>query len=453
MPKKIEKVKKVSRRGIDLPWDRENADIHVIDAPFEEKARLVIETGLITLSCGTGAYRVREAMDNVAGPLGIRCDADIGLVSMSCTCFNACGTEEIKGGLEQFSQTVSLPSSGVNTDKLNDIEHFVKEFENEHAGETLGAVHEELGTISEKPGNYSPLQAGIASGAACMAFVFLLGGGLVEMAGALAGAFIGNFIRKLMLDKKITLLACVAVGVGAACLTYLGVFTALQHIFGVVSGHQAGYIGSMLFVIPGFPLITSGLDFAREEMRSGLERLAYALMIIITATSAAWLFAWIAGLRPGTLMTPELSRYVHAHLVVIMSFIGVFGFSIMFNSTPLMASAAGAVGAMANGLRLALVDNTAIPAAGAAFIGALTAGLLASLFNKKFGYPRISITVPSIVIMVPGLYMYTAIWHFGEGHVGLGAAWLTKAALIVLFLPLGLIAARIIADPGFRKGN
>jgi uncharacterized membrane protein YjjP (DUF1212 family) len=406
-------------------------------------ARLVGEIGLITLSCGTGAYRVREAMYNVAEVLGLKCDADIGLLAISYTCFD---------DAEQFSQTVSVPSSGVNTDKLNEIEHFTKEFEDVHASETLGTVHDELDMISGKPGNYSAFIAGLASGTACMAFVFLLGGGLVEMAGALAGAFVGNFIRRIMLDRKITLLACVAAGVGAACLTYLGVFTALQQAFGVVSGHQAGYIGSMLFVIPGFPLITSGLDFAREHMRSGLERLAYALMIIVTATSAGWLFAWIAGLSPGELITPEMPAWTRALLIIAMSFIGVFGFSIMFNSTPKMAAAAGIVGAAANTLRLELVAYTAIPAAGAAFIGALTAGLLASLVNRELGYPRISITVPSIVIMVPGLYMYTAIWQFGAGNVTLGTAWLTRAALIVLFLPLGLIAARIVADPEWRRG-
>lgn len=37
---------------------------------------------------------------------------------------------------------------------------------------------------------------------------------------------------------------------------------------------------------------------------------------------------------------------------------------------------------------------------------AFTVGLLASLLKNRVGYPRISVTVPSIVIMVPGLYLY-----------------------------------------------
>lgn len=73
----------------------------------------------------------------------------------------------------------------------------------------------------------------------------------------------------------------------------------------------------------------------------------------------------------------------------------------MFNSSVSMACTAAMIGAVANTLRLELVDHCGIPAAVAAFLGALTAGLLASFIKQNHGYPRISLTVPSIVIMVP----------------------------------------------------
>ena len=41
----------------------------------------------------------------------------------------------------------------------------------------------------------------------------------------------------------------------------------------------------------------------------------------------------------------------------------------------------------------------------AAFVGAFTAGILVSLLKKYVGYPRISIIVPPIVIMVPVSYL------------------------------------------------
>ena len=48
----------------------------------------------------------------------------------------------------------------------------------------------------------------------------------------------------------------------------------------------------------------------------------------------------------------------------------------MFNSSIPMASTAAMIGAVANTLRLSLIDFTGMPAAVAAFTGALAAGLL-----------------------------------------------------------------------------
>ena len=125
----------------------------------------------------------------------------------------------------------------------------------------------------------------------------------------------------------------------------------------------------------------------------------------------------------------------------------------MFNSPVPMAATAAAIGAVANTLRLELVDLAGMPPAAAAFLGALTAGLLASVLKRWAGYPRISITVPSIVIMVPGLYFYRAFYTLGVMDLGTSAMWAASALLIVLALPLGLIFARIVSDPAFRHCN
>ncbi len=90
-----------------------------------------------------------------------------------------------------------------------------------------------------------------------------------------------------------------------------------------------------------------------------------------------------------------------------------------------------------------------LPAA-AAFLGALTAGLLASLIKNRVGYPRISLTVPSIVIMVPGLYLYRAIYNLGIMSLTTSASWFASAILIIIALPFGLIFARILTDRTFR---
>ena len=75
---------------------------------------------------------------------------------------------------------------------------------------------------------------------------------------------------------------------------------------------------------------------------------------------------------------------------------------------------------LANTLRLELVDFTNVPLHACAFVGALLAGLLASILGRKAGYPRISLTVPAIVIMVPGLYMYRAVYNIGLNSISVG---------------------------------
>lgn len=414
------------------------------EANLVERAAIVGRIGLMMLSYGTGAWRVRDSMNTVARTLKMTCSVDIGLVSLEYTCMDA---------HHSYTQAISLPSTSVNTTKLSQMERFIKEFDQHGSEMTIGEIHSRLEEITHSKGNYAPYQVGLAAALACSAFVFLLGGGPVEMFCSFIGAGLGNYVRRKMIDHHITLFAGVAVAVAVACLSYLLALSLMQLTFNVSSRHEAGYIGAMLFIIPGFPFITSGLDISKLDMRSGLERMTYAIAIITVATLVGWIVALMVNLRPENFQALPLSALMLFLLRLPASFCGVFGFSIMFNSTPKMAAIAGCIGAIANTLRLELTDLTGIPAGAAAFLGALVAGLLASIVKRKIQYPQISITVPSIVIMVPGLYMYRAMYNIGLTSISVGTLWMTKALMIVVFLPMGLIAARILTDSKWRHNG
>ncbi|GHP13175.1 membrane protein [Lentilactobacillus fungorum] len=426
-----------------IPWNTfiSQEKMPAKNAPLSEKASVVGRVGIIMLSCGTGAWRVRDAMNTVARVLGVTCSADIGLTSIQFTCF----TEG-----HSYSQVLSLPNTGVNTDKLNIMEGFVANFANDFSTTTIRTIHNQIDKIEQKPSQYSPVISGLAAALACCGFIFLLGGGIPEMICSFIGAGIGNFTRSLMGKHRTTTFASIAIAVAIAGLAYMIAFKIFEANFQVLAQHEAGYIGAMLFVIPGFPFITSILDLSKLDMRSGLERLAYAIMITLIAALVGWLIALIFHFQPANFLPLGLSPLVLMLLRLPASFCGVFGFSIMFNSTTRMAMVAGGIGAIANTLRLELVDLTTLPPAAAAFLAALLAGLIASVVNRFNGYPRISLTVPSIVIMVPGLYIYRAVYNIGINQISIGALWLTKAALIIMFLPLGLFVARALLDREWR---
>ena len=73
-------------------------------------------------------------------------------------------------------------------------------------------------------------------------------------------------------------------------------------MFHVSALHEAGYICSILFIIPGFPFITSGIDLSKLDLRSGLERLSYSIIIVLVATMTAWIMALLLHLQPLNMM-------------------------------------------------------------------------------------------------------------------------------------------------------
>ena len=416
-------------------------DIPITASNLIAKSSIIGRVGLMLLSCGTGAWRVRSSMNTLAENLGITCTANIGLLSIDYTCFD---------GKECFSQSLCLTNTGVNTAKLNALEQFIAEFSTRNKYLSAEELHSALDKIADIKGLYSPAFLGLAAAFACSAFTFLLGGGLVEMICAFLGAGCGNYLRSKLLARHLTLFLCIVVSVTLACLVYVCALRCAENLFSISAQHEAGYICAMLFIIPGFPFITSGIDMAKLDMRSGLERLFYSIVIIGVATITAWVMASVLGLKPIEFTPLALSPGVLLILRFIASFIGVFGFSIMFNSPVFLALAAAMIGAGANTLRLELIEFTTITPAAATFIGALTAGILASVLKKHLGYPRIAITVPSVVIMVPGLYLYRAVYNLGTMSLMMAAEWFASAMLIIIALQLGLIFARIITDKAFR---
>ena len=406
-----------------------------------EKASVVGRVGLIMLSCGTGAWRVRTSMNRLSKELGVTCTVDVGLMSIEFNCFD---------GKECVSQSLSIANTGVNTSKLYRMEQFVNSFPSQEAHLTGEEIHKRLDEIEQIHELYSPVKLGLAAALACCGFTFLLGGGPVEMIFAFIAAGVGNLIRMKLIKHHYTLFLNIAVSISAACLTYAVCLHMAELLFHISAVHEAGYICSMLFIIPGFPFITSGIDLAKLDLRSGLERLTYSIIIVLGATVFAWIMALLLKLQPQDFVALHLGSMMHLVLRLIASFCGVFGFSIMFNSSVYIAATAACIGAVANTLRLELVDYAGMPSAAAAFIGALTAGLLASIIKRNHGYPRISLTVPSIVIMVPGLYLYRAIYNFGIMSLTEAVLWLAAAIMIIVSLPLGLIFARILTDRTFR---
>ncbi|MBD9009809.1 MAG: hypothetical protein EGR16_05715 [Clostridiales bacterium] len=115
-------MSKIKKQHMSVNWHEiivSDDSIPAVEATLKEKATLVGRLGIMMLSVGTGAWRVRNSMNSIARSLGLSCSADIGLLSITWTCVE---------GDDTYTQSFSLPTSGVNTDKLMELEMFLKDF-------------------------------------------------------------------------------------------------------------------------------------------------------------------------------------------------------------------------------------------------------------------------------------------------------------------------------------
>ena len=180
----------IKKNHMDVAWheytDENGENVPVVDSSIAEKASVIGRVGIMFLSCGTGAWRVRSSMNTLAEALGITCTADIGLMSIEYTCYD---------GENGFTQSLCLTNTGVNTLKLNRLEHFIRNFEKEGKHMSGEQLHTFLDNIEKTHGLYSPPALGLAAAIACCGFTFLLGGGPIEMFCAFVGAGIGNYLR------------------------------------------------------------------------------------------------------------------------------------------------------------------------------------------------------------------------------------------------------------------
>lgn len=328
-------------------------------------------------------------------------------------------------------------------------------------GMTVGQAHRRLDMIEHRKPLYGPALAGFASACACASFVFLLGGGPYDMLGAFIGAGLGHWLRRRLFAHRLNQFFVTFVCVALAALACTATLRLLGLADPAALQHDTAYIGAMLFVIPGFPLITGGLDMAKIDFPSGVQRLAYVCCIILMATLAGWMVATIVHLNPQGFEPQNLDPWVKGILRMVFAFIGVWGFSMMFNSPQRMCFVAGCIGAITDTLRLELTDF-GVSAEMAAFLGALLAGLLASAWRTSvrrgwlpvhMGYPRICLTVPSIVIMVPGMYMYRAMFYLGQFSTLQALDWMFRAFMVIICLPIGLAMARVLTDGNWRYDN
>lgn len=265
----------------------EKAAVHLADI-----MQVVMRVGVLMLRSGTVSFRVEQAMNRTALALGAeRLDAYVTLTGIIAS---------IHCGDRHYTQIARIKQVGVDMNCLSAVEALAHQMSADTPPAALDngitSVLNKLDTIEKMPPVYPlPLTIG-AVAIACGAFAILNGGGLFEWIAATVGAGVGQTIRVYLqrsrLNPVATTVVCAAIAILACHYTMQGLagFRVPKHDI------QAGFLASVLFLVPGMPLVTAALDLVRSDLHAGIARATYALMIMFGVAIGILLVLPITGI-------------------------------------------------------------------------------------------------------------------------------------------------------------
>lgn len=394
---------------------------------------VLLRFGALMLRAGNTAARTREWIEVMTRKMGFNAVS----VSLSLDSITA----SVRRSGEQATTMREIGPPGINVSRIVELEQLAKATELEHAPRDIAV---KLAEIESMPPRYSSALTAAAVGLASGGFAFLNGAAAVELTAAALGGGIGQWVRSWMAHRQLnqygaaTLSAIVASGVYVLA-------AALAHSTGFEFTHYpAGFIASVLFLIPGFPLVAALFDLLQFQTVAAVSRLAYGVMILLAVALGLSLVIAFAGIDLSRQPPLELAYPLKLVLRAVASFVAACAFAMLFNSSPRTVLAVGFLALGANGLRLGLNDM-GMMLAPAAFFAALAIGLVALQVDQRFDIPRMAMIVAPIVIMMPGVYAYEMIVLFNRGQMLDALQASAACGFIIGALAMGLATARFFS--------
>src|SRR5262245_12217474 len=423
-----------ARRSISMADTTSSIEGVAESAVPPDAVDVLLRFGAAMLRAGNTAIRTREWLEVMAPNLGFATvSVALSLDSITITV--------IRSGVSATAMR-EIGHPGVNVSRIGELEQLAKTL-----GPGIGAreIAARIARIESTSPLYSSMQIAAAVGAASGAFAFLNGAALPEMVATAIGGGLGQWSR-FWLARRINHYGAAALSAATASAVFVLV-AATERAAGLgLSHYPAGFIASVLFLIPGFPLIAALFDLLQVQTVAAVSRLAYGVMLLLSVALGLSLVIAIAGIDLSRQPPLELAYPLKLVLRAVASFVAASAFAMVFNSPLRTVLAAGLLAVVVNSLRLVLID-AGMMLAPAAFLAALAIGMAALLIDQRFNAPRLAMTVAPIVIMIPGLYAFEMIVLFNHGQVLEALQASAACGFVIGALAMGLASARVFSRP------
>lgn len=402
------------------------------------RSRTVLRLGRLLLGAGASSYRVKTAMRKLAFDLGIQ--EHHALVTMTEIAASAYSHGTFR------TEVVEERAIGVNADLIDRLNRVVKQ---SYPGIAVEEVEELLNQAVAAKKAYPLWASALASGLGCAGFAFLNGGSPLQMLLVFIAAGLGQALRTKLLRRKINHFGVWALCAATSAAIYVGCFYFLDIATSMSIAHHGGVVASILYLVPGWPLVTAIIEIIRLDLSAAIPRLTYASMLLLAAGASLWITTLILSWSVSDAAAYTLPGYWQYLAVFLASFVAAYAFAVLFSCQARACFAAALTGAIVNTARF-YVLHLGLPRQAVTAAAALLVGLCAAWIAAKTRHTRISLSVPAAVIMLPGaaIYQSLAALNSGENQVALEA--FGSVLFTVLAIGVGLALARLMTDKKWR---
>ncbi|MDR2748659.1 MAG: threonine/serine exporter family protein [Bifidobacteriaceae bacterium] len=452
--------------------------LHETIDELEQKSYAVMRIGVLALSSGCGGYGVKEFMTDTAAFLGIENQAHVTLTEINSTCrskghsltrvhdistvdVNVDRIYELEKLVDKIKDDKSLPVYGTKSSSpliedavlelplIRKIKKSVKKQTREEADESrekLDWLNTQLNIIEARKVPYDSPIIGPLSALGCAGISLIIGLDFPAAICAFIGGAFGQILRWYMGRKNINQFASIGASVVLAGAVYILCSNVVDLLYNGTPIAMSGYVASMIFIIPGFPMFTGALDLAKLDFSSGLQRILYAVTVLLVAGFALWVVAGVTGFAPVPPISATSPEALTIAIFALASFFGTIGFAFLFRCPLALSFVCGVLGMFANLIYFFEERYINIPQAAAALFAALIIGVISNYFSVKRHIPRLAFSVAISVIMVPGAALYNMLYYFNIKEINMGIFWFFQVATVLCAIALGLILAHILTD-------
>ncbi len=206
--------------------------------------------------------------------------------------------------------------------------------------------------------------------------------------------------------------------------------------FGLGSMPALCLVAPGMIIVPGVPLINGVQDMIANHMTLGISRLGFGGVVTIAIAMGLFTATVLTG---AVIPVEEATQAISVPEDAVFSALAALGFVLLFSVPARLAWICILCGIASHTLRTFCV-HFGVDIISGTLLGALTTGILAEIFGRRFRAPPAAFAFPGVVAMVPGSYAFRMV--IGGLQIANGAA---DPGLITATLALGVETALMLA--------